>query len=137
MRFTNISFPLSSAVIRDYSKEYETIMQKIFSAFSKKINVKISSHFLTALSKLIEMLKGFHCLFSFCFIHFHSGIYNFLPLLSSQCFIFILFIALSGECNLLDSVSSQQKFEAMDIKALGKSQLSDSLCYSSQTDQFI
>ena len=65
------------------------------------------------------------------------GIYNFLPLLSSQCFIFILFIALSGECNLLDSVSSQQKFEAMDIKALGKSQLSDSLCYSSQTDQFI
>ena len=64
------------------------------------------------------------------------GIYSFLPLLSSQCFIFILFIALSGECDLLDSVSSQQKFEATDIKALGKSQLSDSLCYSSQTDQF-
>ena len=73
-----MSLPLSSAVIRDYSKEYETVMQKIFSAFSEKINIKIFSHFLTALSKLIEMLKGFHCHFSFCFIYFHSGIYNFL-----------------------------------------------------------
>ena len=33
----------------------------------------------------------------------------------------------SGECNLLGSVSSQQKFEAMDIKAFGMSQLSDSV----------
>ena len=32
---------------------------------------------------------------------------------------------MSGACNLLSSVSSQQKFEAMDMKALGKSQLSD------------
>ena len=39
----------------------------------------------------------------------------------------------SGECG---SVSSQQKFEAMDIKALSVSQLSDSPCYGSQTDQF-
>ena len=38
---------------------------------------------------------------------------------------------LSGECNLLSSVSSQQKFEAMDIKALGTSQLLDRPCYSS------
>ena len=30
------------------------------------------------------------------------------------------------------SVSSQQKFEVMDVKALGMSQLSDRLCYSSQ-----
>ena len=43
---------------------------------------------------------------------------------------------LSGECNFLGSVSSQQRFEAMDIKALGASQLSDSPCYSSLTDQF-
>ena len=64
------------------------------------------------------------------------GIYNFLPLLSSWCFVFVLFIAFSGECNLLDSISSQQKFEARDVKALGMSQFSDSLCYSSQTDQF-
>ena len=37
-------------------------------------------------------------------------------------------------CYFLSSVSSQQKFEAMDVKALGVSQLSDSvtgLCYSS------
>ena len=37
-------------------------------------------------------------------------------------------------CNFLSSVSSQQKFGAMDIKALGTSQLSDSViapCYSS------
>ena len=39
---------------------------------------------------------------------------------------------LSGECNLLSSVSSQQRFEAMDIKALGTSQLLDRPCYSSQ-----
>ena len=64
------------------------------------------------------------------------GIYNFLPLLSSWCFVFVLFIAFSGECNLLDSISSQQKFEARDVKALGMSQFSDSLCYSSQTNAF-
>ena len=33
---------------------------------------------------------------------------------------------MSGECDLLGSVSSQQRFEATDIKALGMSQLSDS-----------
>ena len=71
-----MSLPLSSALIRDYSKEYETIMQKIFSAFSEKINIKIFSHFLTTLSKLIEMLEGFHCRFSVSFIYFHSGIYD-------------------------------------------------------------
>ena len=43
---------------------------------------------------------------------------------------------MSGDCNLLSSVSSQQKCEAMDIKALGASQLLDSLWYSSWTDQF-
>ena len=43
---------------------------------------------------------------------------------------------LSGECNFLGSVLSQQRFEAMDDKALGASQLSDSPCYSSVTDQF-
>ena len=43
---------------------------------------------------------------------------------------------LSGECNLLGSVLSQQRFEATDIKALGTSQLSDSPCYSSWIDQF-
>ena len=43
---------------------------------------------------------------------------------------------MSGECILLGSVSSQQKFEATDIKALGASQLLDNPCYSSQTDQF-
>ena len=39
-----------------------------------------------------------------------------------------------GECNFLGSVSSQQKFEATDVKALGQkvSQLSDRPCYSSQ-----
>ena len=42
---------------------------------------------------------------------------------------------LSGECNL-GSVSSQQRFEAMDVKALSASELSESLCYSSWTDQF-
>ena len=39
-----------------------------------------------------------------------------------------------GVCNFLGSVSSQQKFEATDIKAFGASQLSDSVtvpCYSS------
>ena len=43
---------------------------------------------------------------------------------------------MSGECNLLLSVSPQHKFEAMDVKALGTSQLLDSPCSSSQTDQF-
>ena len=43
---------------------------------------------------------------------------------------------MSSECNLLGSVSSQQKFEATDIKALGTSQLLDSPCYSSWIDQF-
>ena len=38
----------------------------------------------------------------------------------------------SGKCNLLSSVSFQQKFEAKDIKALGASQLLDRPCYSSQ-----
>ena len=38
---------------------------------------------------------------------------------------------ISGECNLLGSVLSQQKFEASDIKSLGMSQLSDRPCYSS------
>ena len=42
---------------------------------------------------------------------------------------------LSGECNL-GSVSSQQRSEAMDVKALSASELSESLCYSSWTDQF-
>ena len=42
-----------------------------------------------------------------------------------------------GVGNFLSSVSSQQKFEAMDIKALGRtmSQLSERLCYSSWTGQ--
>ena len=31
------------------------------------------------------------------------------------------------ECNFLGFVSSQQKFEAMDVKALGRSRLSDSV----------
>ena len=31
---------------------------------------------------------------------------------------------MSGECTLLSSVSSQQRFGVMDIKALGTSQLS-------------
>ena len=43
---------------------------------------------------------------------------------------------MSGECNLLGSVSFQQKFEATDVKALGASQLLNSPCYSSWTDQF-
>ena len=43
---------------------------------------------------------------------------------------------MSGECNHLSSVSSQQRFEATDIKVLGASQLSDSPCYGSWTDQF-
>ena len=43
---------------------------------------------------------------------------------------------MSGECNFLDSVLSQQRFEVMDIKALSASQLLDSPCCSSQTDQF-
>ena len=43
---------------------------------------------------------------------------------------------MSGECDLLGSVSSQQKFEARDVKALCLSQLSGRPCYSSQKDQF-
>ena len=43
---------------------------------------------------------------------------------------------MSGECNLFGSVSSQQKFEVTDVKALGASQPSESPCYSSRTDQF-
>ena len=39
---------------------------------------------------------------------------------------------MSGEYILLSSVLSQQKFEARDVRALGMSQLSDRLCYSSQ-----
>jgi len=39
---------------------------------------------------------------------------------------------LSGECNVLGSVSSQEKFEATDIKVLGASQLLDRPCYNSQ-----
>ena len=42
----------------------------------------------------------------------------------------------SGECDLLDSVSSHQRFEVTDVKALGASLLSDSLCYNPWTDQF-
>ena len=41
----------------------------------------------------------------------------------------------SEECDL-GSVSSQQRFEVIDVKALGMSPLSDSPCYSSWTDQF-
>ena len=43
---------------------------------------------------------------------------------------------MSGECNLLGSVSSKQRFEATDDKALDASQLLDSLCCSSRTAQF-
>jgi len=43
---------------------------------------------------------------------------------------------MSGECNSLSLVSSQQRFEATDVKALSMSQLLDSLCYSSWIDQF-
>ena len=43
-----------------------------------------------------------------------------------------------GECNLFGSVSSQQKFEAMDVKALGGSQLSDHIIsLGSRTDRVI
>lgn len=45
-------------------------------------------------------------------------------------------VDLLGESNLLGSVLSQQRFEVTDIKALGASQVSDSLCYSSWTDRF-
>ena len=38
-------------------------------------------------------------------------------------------------CNFLGSVSSQQKFEATDVKALNVSQLSDRPCLSSWIDQ--
>ena len=40
-------------------------------------------------------------------------------------------IDVRGVCNFLGSVLSQQTFEATDVKPLGASQLSDSLCYSS------
>ena len=42
-----------------------------------------------------------------------------------------------GVCHFLGAVSSQQKFEVTDVKALGQniSQLSDRLCHSSQIDQ--
>ena len=43
---------------------------------------------------------------------------------------------MSGECNLLGSVSSKRRFEATDDKALDASQLLDSPCYSSRTAQF-
>ena len=48
-----------------------------------------------------------------------------------SCNSFILI--LSGECILLGSVSSQQRFEVTDIKALAchSSQVLDRLCYSS------
>ena len=39
-----------------------------------------------------------------------------------------------GVCNFLSSILSQQKFEGMDIKALGSSQLSDRLSHNFQTD---
>ena len=42
---------------------------------------------------------------------------------------------MSGECNLLSSVLSQQKFEVTDVKAVGRSMLSDSPCYSSWTNE--
>ena len=41
------------------------------------------------------------------------------------------FTFVRGMGNFLSSVLSQQKFEATDVKPLGASQLSDSLCYSS------
>ena len=41
-----------------------------------------------------------------------------------------LFMDLSGECNLLSSVSSQQRFEVTDVEALRASQLLGSPCYS-------
>ena len=43
---------------------------------------------------------------------------------------------LSGECNLLGFVLVQQKFEAMDVKALGVSELLDNPFYSSWKAQF-
>ena len=45
----------------------------------------------------------------------------------TQVKIWNMCLIMSGECNLLGSVLSQQKFEAMDIKALSTSQLSDSV----------
>ena len=45
-------------------------------------------------------------------------------------------LGLLGECNRLGSVSSQHRFEEMDIKALGISHLLDRPYYSSWTDQF-
>ena len=46
---------------------------------------------------------------------------------------FFLFGSVRGMCNFLSSISSQQKFEVTDVKALGASQLSESVtapCYS-------
>jgi len=45
----------------------------------------------------------------------------------TQVKIWNMCLIMSGECNLLGSVLSQQKFEAMDIKAFSASQLSDSV----------
>ena len=42
--------------------------------------------------------------------------------------------AARGVCNFLSSVSSQQKFEVTELKALGVSQLSKGPCLSSWTD---
>ena len=41
-------------------------------------------------------------------------------------------LRLSGECNLLGSVSLKQRFEVTDVKSLSALQLSDRPCYSSQ-----
>ena len=51
--------------------------------------------------------------------------------------IFLTQGSVRGVCNFLDSVSSQQKHEATDVKAFWQmmSQLSERPCYSSQTDQ--
>ena len=43
-----------------------------------------------------------------------------------------VYYLMSGECILLGSISSQQKFEAKDVRALRMSQLPDRLCYSSR-----
>ena len=48
-------------------------------------------------------------------------------MLKTECNHRLLLVLVSGECNLLGSISSQQKFEATDIKAPGASQLSESV----------
>ena len=55
-----------------------------------------------------------------------------LLLASSVCPLMIE--ALRGVCNFLSSVSSQQKFEVTELKALGVSQFSNGPCLSSWTD---